>query len=225
MPKNDATVNIYILRSKCLRGLWESKPFLTSVRGVRGTMGGSVNGKFLIYYILLMMFQKLEVKKIVWLRNIIMEIFIQFLNKCEWPILTWITGLFEFRSSPRCHGSRRVHNDANKFSLTFELVAAPFSASEIEGHGWSDDFWTKTVRIPDGELPANRNKGDMVHRLNKVELQCKASFECHSHENNKVRYQLKTAPETTLVINGNLIFHQPRVWARWCVSEIIWESG
>ena len=109
--------------------------FFTSVRGVQGTMGGSVNGKFLIYYILLMMFQKLEVKKIVWLRNIIMEIFIQFLNKCEWPILTWITGLFELRSSPRCHGSRRVHNDANKFSLTFELVAAPFSASEIEGTG------------------------------------------------------------------------------------------
>ena len=76
MPKNDATVNIYILRSKCLRGLWESKSFFTSVRGVQGTMGGSVNGKFLIYYILLMMFQKLEVKKIVWLRNIIMEIFI-----------------------------------------------------------------------------------------------------------------------------------------------------
>ena len=51
-------------------------------RGVLGLEGGSVNEKHPILIILLMMFQKLVVKKIVWLQNIIMEIFIQFLNKC-----------------------------------------------------------------------------------------------------------------------------------------------
>ena len=34
----------------------------------------------------------------------------------------------------------------------------------------------------------NRFTGDMVHRLNKVELQCKASFECHSHQDSKVKF-------------------------------------
>jgi len=41
--------------------------------------------------------------------------------------------IFIFRSSPKCHGSRRVINDTTKFSLSFELVSAPFFAAEIEG--------------------------------------------------------------------------------------------
>ena len=155
-----------------------------------------------------MMFQKLEVKKIGWWKDTIMVTFIRFLNKCEltffdlqidqaaatsiWPEMT-----FQLRSSPRCHGSRRVHNDANKFSLTFELVAAPFSASEIEGHGWQGHFKIQSLdsrldksffSLISANKLINRFIGDVVHRLNKVELQCKASFECRSHQDSKVKF-------------------------------------